>query len=138
MESVDKVIIRLREEKFKLTPQRISVIRYLVGNKKHPSAMKIYSDLKRKHPGLSFSTVYNTLKVLEHIGELTALNVNDDHQNFDPDTSLHHHFLCKVCGNIIDIPASEEEMKESAETIAGGHRVESVRKDFKGVCSSCL
>ncbi|MDD3643495.1 MAG: transcriptional repressor [Candidatus Krumholzibacteria bacterium] len=57
MHSFDTAISKLRSEGFKLTPQRLSVIRYLIGNKSHPSAAVIYNDLKKKYPSLGGSSM---------------------------------------------------------------------------------
>ena len=45
------------------------------------------------------------------------------------------HFLCKACGDIIDI---EIECPNAKRIEAGGHRIDEVHGYFKGVCSSCL
>ncbi|MCK4549041.1 MAG: transcriptional repressor [Candidatus Krumholzibacteria bacterium] len=138
MHSFETTIGRLRSEGFKLTPQRLSVIRYLIGNTSHPTAAVIYKDLKRKYPSLSFSTVYNTLNMLEKIGEVQSLHLFDDFLNYDPGTEAHHHFVCRSCNSIIDIFPRDAENVSLPEGDISGNRIESAQVVFKGMCRSCL
>ena len=138
MHSFETTIGRLRSEGFKLTPQRLSVIRYLIGNKSHPTAAVIYSALKKKYPSLSFSTVYNTLNMLEKIGEVQSLHLFHDFLNYDPDTGSHYHFVCRGCNSIIDIFPRDGENISLPEGEISGNRIESSQVVFKGTCNSCL
>jgi len=138
MHSFETTIGRLRSEGFKLTPQRLSVIRYLIGNTSHPTAAVIYADLKKKYPSLSFSTVYNTLNMLEKIGEVQSLHLFDDFLNYDPDTGTHFHFVCRDCNSIIDIFISGDENVSLPEGEISGHRIDSAQVVFKGKCANCL
>jgi len=138
MHSFETTIGRLRSEGFKLTPQRLSVIRYLIGNTSHPTAAVIYGDLKKKYPSLSFSTVYNTLNMLEKIGEVQPLHLFHDFLNYDPDTGSHHHFVCRSCNSIIDIFPRDVENVSLPEGEISGNRIESSQVVFKGMCRSCL
>jgi len=138
MHSFETTIGRLRSEGFKLTPQRLSVIRYLIGNESHPTAAVIYKDLKKKYPSLSFSTVYNTLNMLEKIGEIQSLHLFDDFLNYDPGTTPHYHFICGSCNRIIDIFPRDGENVPLPEGDISGNRIESAQIVFKGTCKNCL
>ena len=137
MHSFETTIGRLRSEGFKLTPQRLSVIRYLIGNTSHPTAANIYGNLKKKYPSLSFSTVYNTLNMLEKIGEVQSLHLFDDFLNYDPGTNSHHHFVCRSCNSIIDIFPRDAENVSLPDGDILGNRIESAQVVFKGRCGSC-
>ena len=137
MHSFETTIGRLRSEGFKLTPQRLSVIRYLIGNKSHPTAAIIYKDLKKKYPSLSFSTVYNTLNMLEKIGELQSLHLFDDYLNYEPNTSTHYHFVCRHCDSIIDIFPEDGENVALPEGEISGNSIDSAQIVFKGTCHRC-
>lgn len=137
MHSFDAAIGKLRSEGFKLTPQRLSVIRYLVGNTGHPAAAVIYGDLKKKHPSLSFSTVYNTLNMLEKIGEIRSLNLFDEFLNYDPDTDSHYHFVCRKCNAVIDIFPQEIGDITLPQGEIAGHRIGDTQLLFRGICRNC-
>ena len=138
MRSLDSTIKRLRAEGFKLTPQRISVIKYMVGNSDHPSAGDIFNALKKKYSGLAFSTVYNTLRMLQKIGEIKAVNIAEDHMNYDPDTSPHFHLLCEECGKIVDVPAGNDLAECFKCSEIYGHEIKSYQLNLRGTCNSCL
>jgi Fur family peroxide stress response transcriptional regulator len=137
MHSFDTTIQRLRQEGFKLTPQRLAVIKHMIGNTKHPSALAIHKDLKRRYPSLSFSTVYNTLNMLERIDEVQSLNVIDGHLNYDPDTSSHGHFLCTTCGLLHDIRFEDNKDFKLPSGVIDGHLVRSIQIAFRGTCKNC-
>ncbi len=137
MHSFDITIQKLRQEGFKLTPQRLAVIKHMIGNTKHPSALAIHKELKRRYSSLSFSTVYNTLNMLERIDEVRSLNVIDGHLNYDPDMSAHGHFLCTKCGSIHDIRFENCDALRLPEGEIDGHLVTSIQVSFRGICKNC-
>lgn len=137
MDSFEHTIKKLRGQGFKLTPQRLAVIKYMIGNKSHPSALTIHKDLKKRYPSLSFSTVYNTLNVLEEIGEVRPIFIFSDHVNYDPSVESHVHFLCTECKHIHDIfPAEMEGIRLPAGEL-NGHAITSTQVILKGTCKNC-
>ena len=137
MDSYEMVLQKLRENGFKLTPQRIAIIKYMQGNKRHPHALKIHRDLKRRYPTLSFSTVYNTLNMLEKIGQVTSLNVVDEYVNYDPETRPHIHFFCNNCHEIKDIFFDEVRGLSIPHDEINGNKVKSIQITMRGICSEC-
>lgn len=119
----------------KLTPQRMAIIKYLEGNKDHPSAETIFRALRRKYPTMSFATVYNTLENLNKIGYIKELYIDPQKKRFDPDTSPHHHLICEKCNKIFDIhyeisiPISKLEEE--------GFQVTRSSIEFFGICPDC-
>jgi len=137
MDSFEHTIQKLRSKGFKLTPQRLAVIKYMIGNKNHPSALTIHKDLKKRYPSLSFSTVYNTLNVLEEIGEVRPIYVFSKHVNYDPTVEPHMHFFCAECKRIHDIfPGETEGLRLPADELAG-HVITSTQVILKGTCKDC-
>lgn len=137
MISFEETIQKLRTEGFKLTPQRLAVIRYMLGNTEHPSALKIHKELKRRYPTLSFSTVYNTLSMLEQISEVQSLHVFDDFLNYDPNTDAHIHFYCKECGLISDIMIDGRGDIVIPRGEVDGNTIDSTLLVFRGTCKTC-
>jgi len=63
------IIKKLREQRLKLTPQRIAIIDALVEKTSlHPGASLIYKEAGKKVKTLSLSTVYATLNELTRQG----------------------------------------------------------------------
>jgi len=137
MNSFEQTIKKLRSQGFKLTPQRLAVIKYMLGNKNHPSALTIHKDLRRRYPSLSFSTVYNTLSVLEEIGEVMPIYVFSDHLNYDSSVEPHMHLFCDECKRIHDIfPAEAGEVRLPAGEMSG-HLIRSSQVVLRGICKDC-
>lgn len=119
----------------KLTPQRLAVLKYLEGNKEHPSADDIYKTILKKFPTMSFATVYNTLETLRRHGQVMELNFDPFKKRFDPNPMPHHHVICVKCQKILDVqndfslPAPKIESEEFE--IIGNHI------EFYGLCSKC-
>ena len=133
MKNVPNTLDKLHETGLKLTPQRMAILEVLNGNASHPSAQAIYQEVRSRYPMISFATVYKTLKVLEEIGEIQALTINEDKLNFDPDTSPHHHFLCRRCGRILDVTPTGFPIPQ----IVDGHEVDRCQVYYYGVCADC-
>ena len=128
---------RLLEHNIKPSMQRIAVMQYLMEHPIHPSADDIYTALSPSMPTLSKTTVYNTLKLFSEQGAAQMLTIDEKNTNFDADTSIHSHFLCKRCGHIYDLQCPEAVKKvESLEM--DGHQVSEVHYYYKGICKNCL
>lgn len=126
---------KYREPGLKLTPQRLAILKYLDGNKEHPSADDIYRAVSKKFPTMSFATVYNTLETLRKRGHVMELNIDPYKKRFDPDPKPHHHLICVKCQKIVDIHKEFvlDPPKISAEEfeIIGNHI------EFYGLCFRC-
>jgi Fur family peroxide stress response transcriptional regulator len=126
---------RLKKIGLKVTPQRLAILQMIKGVRTHPSAERIYREISKKFPGISFATVYNTLAKLVEAGEIQQLDIDPDKKRFDPYTSLHYHFYCKTCGEVYDVDCAVP-LTSNIKKIAG-HRIEAIQLNFKGVCKNC-
>lgn len=135
----DDSIKILKEINLKVTPQRQAILKLLGGNRSHPSADSIYSEVLKEYPSLSFATVYNTLSKLAQSGKIQELDIDPARKRFDPCAAPHSHFYCRACGNVFDVVfddtflASTKEMKTIEE-----HQVDAVQLNFKGLCENCM
>lgn len=124
-----------KEKRLKLTPQRLAILKYLEGNKDHPSADSIYKAIVKKFPTISFATVYNTLQTLKCRGQIMELNFDPFKKRFDPNPKPHHHAICIKCQKIIDIqseyPLPIPKIESEEFEFIGSHI------EFYGLCSKC-
>lgn len=114
--------------------QRLSVLKYVMEHRDHPSVDVIFRNLKEQIPTLSRTTVYNTLSRLSRNGLIQSLTINDGEAKFDYSETAHAHFLCTRCGKIYDVFLDSDIYK--METI-DGHLVTDIQINFKGICSHC-
>lgn len=139
MWTVDDGIAALRENGAKVTAQRIAILRNLEGRMDHPSVDTIYKELTVDYPTMSVATVYSTTKLLEEAGLINILSIDDKRVYCDPNTEPHAHFLCRKCGEILDLELKQSDVLSStvlkAENIA---QVEHSEIFFYGLCRACL
>ncbi|MFQ6117447.1 MAG: Fur family transcriptional regulator [Candidatus Bipolaricaulia bacterium] len=137
----ERLIARLREHGFKLTPQRQAIIE-LLEERGHYSAEDIYKRLQQDYPMLSRATVYNTLEVLKELGEVAELKIKPNIVLYDPETEPHYHFFCRRCGKVVDVePLPECDPEElPARLTAGplrGYKIEGMEVYIYGLCPRC-
>ena len=135
MDYLEKYVDLLKQNKLKVTPQRLIVLKYIIEHCNHPTTEKIYSDLKSKNPSLSKTTVYNSLEALEKHGIIQSITISGSELRYDLKSDMHHHFLCKKCGKIIDlnIECPNRDIFSSY-----GHKVEEIHGYVKGICKDCM
>ena len=102
-----------------------------------PDFAAIHKELRRRYSTLSFSTVYNTLGMLEKINEVQSVHVFDDYLNYDPIINPHIHFYCKGCGMIYDIMLEGRDDVSVPRKEIEGFLIDSIGLVFKGTCKHC-
>ncbi|MDP2910441.1 MAG: transcriptional repressor [bacterium] len=86
----------------RLTSQKQIISNYLKSVKTHPTAEIIYSEVKKKLPGISPATVYRVLNNIQKKGNAQIIPIKGI-AHFDADTSSHAHFICQKCNKVFDI-----------------------------------
>ncbi len=101
-EIVQTIVRRFSEKDIRLTPQRISVYRYLLENRTHPTVDAVYCSLKSDNPALSKTTIYNTVDALTKAGLVRVVRTGEGEVRLDGFTENHGHFYCNQCNDVID------------------------------------
>ncbi len=131
-----KLIAGLREKGYKLTSQRLEIIKLLSHDRSHPGAMDILEKVRQKAPKISMSTVYYTLEMLKKEGLIGELEFYDKDNRYDVNVSNHINLICKECGKIEDftreLPFSSEVIEELT-----GFRPVGIRFEYYGYCKGC-
>jgi len=131
-----KLIARLREKKYRLTPQRLEIVRLLSRDRSHPGAMDILSKIRKTFPQISMSTIYYTLDTLKKEGLIGELEFYDRDNRYDVNVLNHINLICRRCGKIEDfteaLPFSSEKMEEQT-----GFRPVGMRFEYYGYCKGC-
>src|SRR6187549_112303 len=94
----------LTEHGIQPSAQRVAVADYVLFTTDHPSADRVWAEVKRSFPLLSRATVYNTLNLFVEKGLLRELVLAEGKVVFDPKLSPHHHFIDDETQGIVDIP----------------------------------
>lgn len=117
--------------------QRNLIREYLCGRIDHPTAEKLYKEIRLEHPKMSLGTVYRNLMFLTDIGEIQALDVGDGITHFDPNPMPHAHFYCKKCKRVFDVFMDDYDKIQNifANNVQG--KVESCAVSLTGSCKEC-
>jgi len=129
---------KLREEGYKITPQRLAILEVLSASVGHPTVEKIYEKVRASFPTTSLATVYKNVTLLKELGEVLELGFSDDRNRYDgnkPDP--HPHIVCKKCKKIIN--PDIKKLKDISEILAKetGFIIINHRLDFIGICPDC-
>lgn len=104
---MDGAITLLEQCSLTPTPQRIAVVKSVMGAHKHLSADAVFKRARRICHSVSRATVYNTLNLLVEKRILKAQILLEETIVFDTNTRPHHHFIDEETGEITDIPWEE-------------------------------
>ena len=137
-ERVIRILSKVKERDFRLTPQRLAIIRILAASTDHPSVDDVYREVKTRFPTTSIATVYKTIGLLKVLNEVLELGFPDGSNRYDGNRPYPHpHAVCTKCGKIMDpeistIDELSEEMKKKT-----GYTISFHRLDFFGLCPEC-
>jgi Fur family peroxide stress response transcriptional regulator len=131
------IIEALRKKGYKATPQRIAIFRLAIRNRDHPSAQRIYGEVKALFPTVSLATVYKTLQTLSELGLIQELNFPQGQARFDSYMKPHINLVCTKCGNITDL--DDLAARELVERVASAAKFTATgqRLDIYGICDKC-
>lgn len=133
-----QMLAKLKSRDFRVTPQRLAVLRILAESEEHPSAERIYEEVKARFPTTSLATVYKTIALLRELNEVLELGFPDTGNRYDGCKPFPHpHVICVKCRKILDpelvnLDDLVEEMSKKT-----GFKILSHRLDFFGICEKC-
>ncbi len=78
----------------KLTRQRTVVLEVVCAEDVHPTAAEVFHEARKALPGISFATVYNSLRYLKEEGLVREITFGNGASRFDSVTDRHDHAIC--------------------------------------------
>ena len=124
-------------EGFGFTKQRDAVLRVIRGSERHLTANEVFEDARRLLPGISFATVYNSLRYLKDEGLIGEVCFGKDASRYDRNLARHDHALCSRCGKLVDLDLRIPDglMREAAKR--SRFTPESIELTLRGSCPDC-
>lgn len=120
-----------------LTRQREVVLQVIRDEPEHLTANEVFDKSKQLLPGISFATVYNSLRFLKESGQIAEISFGNGASRFDSLTSRHDHAICTKCGKLVDmeIELPAEIVNFAAEF--SKFKLESIELTLRGLCPKC-
>ena len=104
----------------------------------HPSAGMVYEAVQEKYPGISKATVYRLWADAAEEGKIQRLKLTDATDRFDITLGKHYHVVCRCCGAVADVEATDRDAELTAEAIGcEDFEIEGCHLEFVGVCKAC-
>lgn len=135
---LDKMLQKLRQRNFRITPQRIAVLKILAFSEEHPSVENIYEKVKEDFPTTSLATVYKTVTLLKELNEVLELGFPEGSNRYDGNKPYPHpHLICTKCKKIVDPDLAS--LKDMTQELVSdtGFQIINDRLDFFGICPDC-
>jgi len=120
-----------------MTTQKRVILEELKKTKKHPTAEKLYNDVKRRLPEISIGTVYRNLEILTQNGQAKKLIDRQRKKRFDGNIEKHFHIECKKCGRVDDLPPDMVELLKKDIDLETEFKVTGYEINFYGLCKKC-
>jgi Fur family transcriptional regulator, peroxide stress response regulator len=121
----------------KLTPQREAVYEVIRERHDHPTAADIFEAARKRLPGISYATVYNSLRYLKEAGLVHEISFGDSASRYDGVTQRHDHAICNHCGKLVDLDMPEAAKLMPAAARKSRFKPQSVHFTLRGVCPDC-
>lgn len=137
MRDLEDLIELLRQNGYKITPQRRVILDLLAQDDSHPTVEQVYQRVVLTMPDISRTTVYNTFRELSDLGELTPVHdLSQGGQRYDTHCQPHHHLYCTRCHRLVDVNHEFEGLDLTPEETSG-YQISSRQVTFYGICPDC-
>ena len=129
----------LRQNGYKITPQRRTIINVVVSSQEHLTPAAIYMKVSRENPEIGLVTIYRTLEILAGLGLICEMHIGGNCRSYlmRRPSEHHHHLICSDCGTVIDftecdLGGLERQLSKDTRFRIDGHLLE-----FMGQCYKC-
>jgi Fur family peroxide stress response transcriptional regulator len=135
---IEQMLAKLRGRDFRITPQRLAVLRILAASEDHPTAEQIYEKVKAEFPTTSLATIYKTIALLKNLDEVLELGFPDGSNRYDGNKPFSHpHVICTKCKKIMDPELINVDELRNEISRRTGFKILHHRLDFFGLCREC-
>lgn len=142
MNGETNLIQQLRDQGYRLTPQRRLILEVLQQNNHHLSVDEIAQHIAARYPSISIdtATIYRTLKWLRDAGLVSETSLGQGHMVYVllSRHNHHHHLVCEQCHAVIEAdPAIFDGVRVTLQQRYGfTARMEHL--SIFGLCAECM
>ncbi len=123
----EELAARLREQGYRLTPQRQLVLA-AVEKLGHATPDEVFAEVHAQSSAVNVSTIYRTLEVLEELGLVRHAHLSDRAPTYHSVTDHEHfHLVCRNCHRVVSVdpevvaPLAERLERDQGFVIDIGH-----------------
>jgi Fur family ferric uptake transcriptional regulator len=141
-QEIEKLKDNFKKKGYKLTLQRRAVVDVIIKNEgSHLTTEEVYDLVKKDCPEIGLATVYRTVQLLEDIGVVCKLDLNDGCNRYelihDDEYHHHHHLICTSCGKVNEVEGDLLEVLEHDIQMKYDFHIKNHSVKFYGICSEC-
>ena len=133
----NELIATLKNCNYRLTPQRVELVRLIAASEGHPSATQLYETIKTRFPTMSQATVYKTLALLKDMNQVFEIDLRDDSHYDGNRPDPHSHLICIHCKKIVDGEFDLDLVSVGKLEEASGYQIIRPQIVFFGLCADC-
>jgi Fur family ferric uptake transcriptional regulator len=119
---------------------RDAVVETFLSTSEHVDLQTLFESSRKRHPGVSFATVYRTMKLLDDAGLAHARHFGDGKGTLYEvavGREHHDHLICDGCGRIVEFVNDELERLQEAVAAGHGFTLSRHRHELYGLCATC-
>ena len=136
--NLDALHTQLSEQGYKLTRQRKAVVEVVAQAHTRWSAADVFTQAQRVCPDLGLTTVYRTLVILEQMGVIRRVHLDDGCEGFAPASAEHgHHLICSGCQETIEFEDCNLNTLLTRVSAQTGFTIEQHWLELVGLCPKC-
>jgi len=131
---------KIKENSLKQSKQREEIVKIFLKQEHHVDAETLYSEIKKLHPQIGYTTVYRTLKLLCELEMAISHSFNKNMAFFEPileENTHHDHLVCIKCGKIEEFQNNEIEELQNKIAKEYGFKITNHVLNIYGVCKDC-
>jgi Fur family transcriptional regulator, stress-responsive regulator len=128
---------RLRQQGFKVTAQRLAVLRAVSG-RPHLTADDLVDVVRSDIGAISRRAVYDAVGVLADMGLLRRIQPAGSAARYEDRVGdNHHHLICRACGRMVDVDCAVGAAPCLAAADDAGYHIDEAEVIYWGHCPSC-
>jgi Fe2+ or Zn2+ uptake regulation protein len=136
--ALDALNAQLSGQGYKLTRQRKAVVEVVTQAHTRLSAADVFTQAQQVCPDLGLTTVYRTLEILEQLGVIRRVHLDDGCEGFAPASAEHgHHLICSSCQETIEFEDCNLNALLKRVSEQTGFTIEQHWLELVGLCPAC-
>ncbi|MGI9431393.1 MAG: Fur family transcriptional regulator [Myxococcota bacterium] len=121
----------------KHTKQREAILDAFLSAKRHITGEELHARVREDNPGIGYTTVYRTMKLLCDAGLAMERHFDDGVTRYEIEHEHHDHLVCVKCGKIVEFECSMIESAQDRIVNEYGFRLLRHRHELYGHCPKC-